>query len=49
MPYLNQITLNLWVRVDLGVMEMKGYTPFPKAQGLKPNQQMRNLRRGYKF
>ena len=27
----------VWVRVDLGVMAMKGYSTFTKAPGLEPH------------
>ena len=32
--------LPLWVRVDLGVMVMKGYSIFPKAQRLESHDQI---------
>ena len=32
----HQVLLPLRVRVDLGVIAMKGYSTFPKALGLKP-------------
>ena len=32
--------LPLWIKVDLGVMAMKGYFTFSKAPGLKPHHQM---------
>ena len=36
---LSQV-LTVGVRVDLGIMEMKGYISFPKSSGLEPAHQM---------
>ena len=32
--------LTLWIRMDLGVMAMKGYSTLPKLPELKPYHQM---------
>ena len=30
----------LWIKVDLGVMALKGYLTFPKAPGQEPHHQI---------
>ena len=32
--------LTVWVRVDLGVMTMKGYSTFPRSPELEPHHKM---------
>ena len=37
-PY--QVLLLLWIRVELEVVEIKGYSTFPKVPGLESHNQM---------